>query len=70
MSNTKTMDGATFRLHFLELAQSIRDDDQVFFGGGDLSFFRVKDRGPVEGPRLIQIEFNETYKVDQDRSKS
>lgn len=38
------------------------DDDIVFFGtGGDdeLTFYRTKSRGE----KLVQIEFNELYKV-------
>ena len=68
MSEPKTMSGEEFRMHFLDLAKSIRDDDRVFFGGGDLSFYRAKERGPVEGPRLVQIAFNEIYTVSHDPS--
>lgn len=66
MSEPKMMSGAEFKLRFLELAQSLNEDDQVFFGGGDLSFFRVKERGPINGPRVVQIDFNEVYKVIAD----
>lgn len=69
MTQPKTMSGQEFRLWFLELAKSIQDDDQVFFGSGDLSFNRIKERGPKEGPRLVQIEFVELYKVTHDPSK-
>jgi len=70
MNEPKAMSGADFRLRFLKLAQEIKDDDRVFFGVGDLSFHTFKDRGPVEGPRLVQVVFNETYKVDQDDALS
>lgn len=63
---TKTMSGAEFKLRFGALVTSLHDDDEVFFGAGDLSFYRPKDRGPVDGPRLVQIEFNEVYKVLAD----
>lgn len=62
-NNMKTMSGAEFRAHFAPLLESLKDDDQVFFGGGDLSFYRPKDRGPIDGPRMVQIEFNEIYKI-------
>ena len=63
MQDTKTMSGAEFKLHFRDLLASLKDDDQITFGSGDLSFFRIKDRGPIEGPRIVQVEFNEVYKV-------
>lgn len=57
------MSGAEFKAHFLELAASLKDTDLVYFGSADLSFNRVKERGPVQGPRMVQIEFNELYKI-------
>ena len=63
MSETKYLSGAEFKLHFQDLLASLQDDDQITFGSGDLSFFRLKDRGPIEGPRIVQIEFNEGYTV-------
>lgn len=63
MANDKMMSGAEFRERFLDLVQSIKDEDTVYFGAADLSFNRVKERGPVEGPRIVQIDFNEVYKV-------
>lgn len=62
----KTMSGAEFKMHFGPLLASLEDDDQVFFGAGDLSFYRSKERGPVTGPRLVNIEFNEVYTVTVD----
>lgn len=39
------------------------DDAALIFGNGDdLTFYRVKNRGPTERP-LVQIEFNEIYTV-------
>lgn len=66
MKDTKTMSGQEFRLHFKALIDSLQDNDEVFFGAGDLSFLRIKERGPVDGPRMVQIEFNELYKVISD----
>lgn len=36
--------------------------DRLFFGGGDLSFYRVKSRGDD----LVGIEFNQLYQVTED----
>lgn len=66
MSKPKTMSGAEFKLYFAPLVQSLKDDDEVFFGSGNISFYRVKDRGPETGPRLVQIEFNEVFSVVAD----
>ena len=63
MQDTKTMSGAEFKLHFRDLLASLKDDDQITFGSGDLSFFQLRERGPIEGPRIVQVEFNEVYKV-------
>jgi hypothetical protein len=61
-----TMTGAEFKEKFLPFIKNLKDDDEVFFGGGDLSFNRFKERGPVVGPKLHNIEFNEAYKVTSD----
>lgn len=63
MSNEKMMTGAEFKERFMELALELKDDDLVYFGNADLSLYRFKDRGPIEGPRMVQVEFNELYKV-------
>ncbi len=63
MANEKMMSGAEFKERFMDLARSLKDDDLVYFGNADLSLHRFKERGPVEGPRMVQIEFNEVYKV-------
>lgn len=66
MSEMKSMSGAEFKERFGELLRSLKDGDQVIFGGADLSLYRFKERGPVEGPRIVQIEFNEAYQVISD----
>ncbi len=66
MSNEKMMTGAEFKERFMELARELKDDDLVYFGNADLSLYRFKDRGPIEGPRMVQIEFNELYRVISD----
>ena len=41
------------------------DEDILFFGDGGrntLTFFRIKNRGPV-GERYLQFQFNEEFKV-------
>lgn len=62
----KTMSGAEFKQRFRDLIASLNDTDEVFFGSGDLSLYRFKDRGPRAGPRLVQIEFTEVYTVTAD----
>lgn len=66
---TKTISGAEFKAHMRPLLDSLADDDEVFFGAGDLSFYRPKERGPANGPRLVQLEFNEVYTVTVDPDK-
>ncbi|MBD9395157.1 hypothetical protein [Acidovorax sp. ACV01] len=63
MSETKYLSGAEFKLHFRDLLESLADDDQITFGAGDLSFLALRERGPKIGPRVVQIEFNETYTI-------
>lgn len=63
MKNEKMMSGAEFKAVFTELLADLKDADQVYFGNADLSLYRLKERGPKEGPRMVQIEFNELYKV-------
>jgi hypothetical protein len=63
---TKTISGAELKLHLRGFIEGLADDDKVFFGSGDLSFYRLKERGPVEGPRLVQFAFNEVYTVVAD----
>jgi hypothetical protein len=70
VNEPKTISGEEFRLHLLELAKAIKDDDRVYFGSGDLSLSRVKERGPVDGPRLVQIEFTELYRITHEPSAS
>lgn len=63
MSNDKMMSAAEFKERFTELMRDLKDTDLVYFGNADLSLYRFKERGPIEGPRMVQIEFNEVYKV-------
>lgn len=52
-----------FSRHVLEHAQV---GDSIYFGSGNLSFYRLKNRGPKEGPAMLFIEFNEAYNVTAD----
>ncbi len=62
----KTITIAELRVELLDQLNSMNDNDEVYFGTGDLSLYRPKDRGPKEGPRLVQIAFNEVYSVTID----
>lgn len=66
MSDSKMMTGAEFKAEFAQLLRELKDDDKVYFGNADLSFSRLKERGPLEGPRMVQIEFGEMYNVIRD----
>lgn len=60
MKNPKVMSGAEFKMHFKPLVDSLKDEDEVFFGSGDISFYRLKERGSASAAaRLVQVEFNE-----------
>lgn len=65
----KTITIAELRVVLLNQLNAMSDNDEVYFGTGDLSLYRLKDRGPVTGPRLAQIEFNEVYSVTADPDK-
>lgn len=66
MNHPKTISIAELRVRMLNELNSLPDDAEVFFGDGQLSLYRVKHRGPQEGPALVQIEFNELYKITLD----
>ena len=63
MKNEKMLSGAEFKAQFKDLLADLKDNDLVYFGNADLSLYRLNDRGPVEGPRMVQIEYNELYKI-------
>jgi hypothetical protein len=62
----KTITVGELRTKLLNELNALDDSDEVYFGAGDLSLHRPKDRGPVDGRRLVQIEFNEVYSVTAD----
>lgn len=59
----KTMTIAELKLLLLNELNAMDDNDEVTFGGGQLSLHRAKDRGPITGRRMVDIEFNEVFKV-------
>lgn len=67
MDERKTISGLEFRLMFKELVDNLKDDDLVYFGSGDLSVQNPKERGPLNGPREVQIRFNELYTINPDQ---
>lgn len=38
-------------------------DTLVTFGHGDLVFYRIKNRGPVTGTQVFNVEFSTLYRV-------
>lgn len=63
MMAIKTMTGAELRHEFQAFLKELKDDDQVFFGGGDLSFYTIKPYQKLSGERSFATEFNEVYKI-------
>lgn len=49
--------------HELEQLLALPDDTLVTFGAGDLVFNRIKNRGPVDGPAVMNFEFSTLYRV-------
>ena len=35
----------------------------ITFGHGDLEFYRIKNRGPVTGTQVFNVEFSTLYRV-------
>ena len=66
MHPPKTITVGELRRLLLPHLNALPDDAEVYFGAGDLSFYRVKDRGPIGCPALLQIEFNQVYTVTVD----
>ena len=65
MKDMHTLSGAEFKAHFQPLLDGLKDSDMVFFGSGNISFYRLKERGPAQAdaPRLVQVAFNEVISV-------
>ncbi|MDN7871289.1 hypothetical protein QZM26_17925 [Burkholderia multivorans] len=72
MTKPYTMTVREFKDRIVDQIKNLPDDSEIFFGAGDLSFYRVKTRGYIgatDVPRLVQIEFNQVYEVDIDPEK-
>lgn len=55
--------------HELSNLLNYPDDTEIIFGQGDLSFCRFKHwlyRADDKTPKIIDLEFNELYKVTHD----
>lgn len=59
----KTITVAALRMQLLNHLNSLDDNDLVTFGGGQLSLYRPKERGPVTGRKVVDIEFNEVFVI-------
>ncbi len=68
MESLKTITLGEIRQELLGLLAR-PDETRIFLGVGDLTWYRLKDRGPVEGPGLVQLEFNELYSVTLDPTR-
>jgi hypothetical protein len=66
MDTLKTITVAELRTRLLNELNALPDDARVYFGNGNLSLHRPKHRGPVDGPVLLQIEFNEVYRLTDE----
>ncbi|MEK6419995.1 MAG: hypothetical protein V4801_10340 [Burkholderia gladioli] len=69
MTTPYTMTVREFKDSIVKRIENLPDDSEIFFGSGDLSFYRVKNRGYIgdgDTPRLVQIEFNQVYSIDVD----
>ena len=61
-----TMTGAEFKERFQTFLNSLKDDDEVFFGSGDLTIHEIKPCRSGAGAQLYNIEFNEVYKITSE----
>lgn len=59
----KTITVGELRALMLDELNALPDDAVVTFGAGDLTFGRLKHRGPINGPAVVNVEFNELYRV-------
>ena len=47
----------------LRQLEGLPDDTLITFGHGDLVFNRIKNRGPVTGTQVFNVEFSTLYRV-------
>jgi hypothetical protein len=64
--NTNTLKTITVG-QLREELQDYSDDTPLFFGSGDLVYYRIKNRGAI-GSDLAQVEFGTLYTAHQDLS--
>ena len=57
-----TMTVADFKALIIEPLKMAADTDEISFGGGLLSFYRVKWRGD----HLIDLELDQTFRIETD----
>lgn len=63
----KTITAGELKARLLPHLLALKDEDLVSFGGGQLSLYRTKLRGPVaSGEQLLDIEFNEVFSIQVD----
>jgi len=65
----KTITIAELKARCLDHLMSLPDETEVYFGAGDLTFYRPKTRlyrPDNRTPQLVQLEFNELYEVTHD----
>ena len=70
MKTIKTITVGELRVRLLNQLNALNDNDTVTFGGGRLSLYRLKNRGPKTGVQMVDIEFNEAYEVTMDPAET
>ena len=64
----KTITIAELKALCLNHLMMLPDDTEIYFGVGDLTFYRAKTRlyrADNRTPKMVQIEFNEIYRIVQ-----
>ena len=63
----KTHTAGELKQRLVPHLMALPDDALVTFGGGRLSLYRTKLRGPtMDGEQLLDIEFNEVFDIQVD----
>lgn len=58
----KTITAGELKLRLARQLMALDDSTEVMIGGGALSLYRLKQRGP----NLVDIEFNEVFVIQVD----
>ncbi|WP_145956518.1 hypothetical protein [Burkholderia pseudomallei] len=64
MTKPYTMTVREFKDRIVDQIKNLPDDSEIFFGAGDLSFYRVKNRGYIgdsDTPRLVQNQLGANH---------